>query len=73
VLLGFIDTLSERISGRPYAHMQAALDALDARVTEQLGLAMHPARRAGRVLGRGDQISSRFPPTLTMRRAEGGR
>jgi predicted ATPase/DNA-binding CsgD family transcriptional regulator len=62
VLLGFIDTLSERISGRPYAHMQAALDALDARVTEQSGPAMHPARQAGRVLGRGDQISSALWP-----------
>jgi len=58
VLLGFVDTLSERISGRPYAHMQAALDALDARVREQLGPAMHAAREAGRVLGRGDQTSS---------------
>ena len=43
VLLGFVDTLSERISGRPYAHMQAALDALDARVREQLGPAMQAA------------------------------
>jgi non-specific serine/threonine protein kinase len=62
VLLGFVDTLSERISGRPYAHMQAALDALDARVREQLGPAMQAGREAGRVLGRGDQISSALWP-----------
>ncbi len=62
VLLGFVDTLSERISGRPYAHMQAALDALDARVREQIGPAMQAAREAGRILGRGDQISSALWP-----------
>ena len=45
VLLGFVDTLSERTSGRPYAHMQAALDALDARVREQSGPAMDPPAR----------------------------
>lgn len=68
VLLGFIDTLSERTSGRPYAHMQAALDVLDARVAEQFGPAMHLARQAGRVLGRGDQISSALWPATDRER-----
>ena len=67
VLLGFIDTLSERTSGRPYPHMQAALDALDIRVGEQLGQALPAARQAGRVLGRGDQISAALWPAARER------
>jgi DNA-binding CsgD family transcriptional regulator len=63
VLLGFIDTLSERTSGRPYPHMRVALDALDPQVAEHLGPAMQTAREAGRVLGRGDEISSALWPT----------
>jgi predicted ATPase/DNA-binding CsgD family transcriptional regulator len=72
VLLGFVDTLSERTSGRPYAHMQAALDALDARVKERSGPAMDPARQAGRVLGRGDQISSALWPATDRARSVAG-
>jgi predicted ATPase/DNA-binding CsgD family transcriptional regulator len=68
VLLGFIDTLSERISGRPYAHMQAALDTLDTRVGEHLGPALPPARQAGRVLGRGDQITAALWPAADRKR-----
>jgi predicted ATPase/DNA-binding CsgD family transcriptional regulator len=68
VLLGFIDTLSERTSGRPYPHMQAALDALDIRVGEQLGPALPAARQAGRVLGRGDQISAALWPAAARER-----
>jgi DNA-binding CsgD family transcriptional regulator len=72
VLLGFVDTLSERTSGRPYPHMQAALDALDARVKEQSGPAMDAARQAGRVLGRGDQISSALWPATDRARSVAG-
>ena len=71
VLLGFIDTLSERISGRPYPHTQAALDALDGRVAKHLGPALPTARQAGRVLGRGDQISAALWPDRQREPAAG--
>jgi predicted ATPase/DNA-binding CsgD family transcriptional regulator len=57
-LLGVVDTLSERTGGRPYAFMQAGLDAVAARAPAELGPAWGPARQAGRVLGRGDQITA---------------
>jgi DNA-binding CsgD family transcriptional regulator len=71
VLLGFIDTLSERISGRPYPHTRAALDALDGRVAEHLGPSLPTARQAGRVLGRGDQISAALWPDRQREPAAG--
>jgi predicted ATPase/DNA-binding CsgD family transcriptional regulator len=58
MLLGVVETLSERTGGRPYARLQAGLDALDSRVRAELGRAGDPSRQAGRVLGRGDQISA---------------
>ena len=62
MLLGVIETLSERIGGRPYAHFQARLDVLVSRAPAELAQAWGPAREAGRVLGRGDQISAALWP-----------
>jgi predicted ATPase/DNA-binding CsgD family transcriptional regulator len=57
MLLGVIETLSERTGGRPYAHFQARLDALTVKAQTKLGQAWSPAWEAGRMLGRGDQIT----------------
>jgi len=65
MLLGVIDTLSERTGGRPYAHFQTRLAALDSRVREELGPALSAARQAGQVLGRGDQITPVLWPAAT--------
>jgi non-specific serine/threonine protein kinase len=65
MLLGVIDTLSERTGGRPYAHYQARLGTLDSRVREELGPALSAARQAGQVLGRGDQITPVLWPAAT--------
>jgi non-specific serine/threonine protein kinase len=62
MLLGVIETLSERIGGRPYAHFQARLDALATQAPNELGQGWGPAREAGRTLGRGDQISAALWP-----------
>jgi non-specific serine/threonine protein kinase len=61
-LLGVVDMLSERIGGQPYAFMQAGLDAVAARGPAELGPAWQPARQAGQVLGRGDQITAALWP-----------
>jgi non-specific serine/threonine protein kinase len=61
VLLGFIDTLGERTSGRLYPHMRVALDKLDIQVAA-IGPALRAARQAGQVLGRGDRISAALWP-----------
>jgi non-specific serine/threonine protein kinase len=65
ILLGVIDTLSERTGGRPYAHFQARLGELDSRVRDELGPALSAARQAGQVLGRGDQITPALWPAAT--------
>ena len=62
MLLGVIETLSARTGGRPYAHFQARLDTLASRAPGELGQAWKPAREAGRVLGRGDQITAALWP-----------
>jgi predicted ATPase/DNA-binding CsgD family transcriptional regulator len=62
MLLGVIETLSERTGGRPYAHFQARLDAVAAQAPTELGQAWSPAKEAGRILGRGDQISATLWP-----------
>jgi non-specific serine/threonine protein kinase len=62
MLLGVVETFSERTGGRPYAHFQARLDALASRVSAGLGQAWEPAREAGRVLGRSDQITAALWP-----------
>jgi len=62
VLLGVVDMLSERTGGQPHAFMQADLDAVAARGPAELGPAWQPARQAGQVLGRGDQIAATLWP-----------
>ena len=55
--------------------MQAGLDAVAARGPAELGPAWQPARQAGQVLGRGDQIAATLWPTENREaapRASGG-
>jgi non-specific serine/threonine protein kinase len=56
--LGVTDSLSERIGGRPFPAVQAALDALAAKTAAELGASAAPRREAGRAVGRGDRISA---------------
>jgi predicted ATPase/DNA-binding CsgD family transcriptional regulator len=75
MLLGVVDMLSERTGGQPHAFMQADLDAVAARGPAELGPAWQPARQAGQVLGRGDQIAATLWPTENREaapRANGG-
>jgi non-specific serine/threonine protein kinase len=58
MLLGVVETLSERIGGQPFAHTQVGLGELQARARDELGPALEAAQEAGRVLGRGDQITA---------------
>ena len=69
MLLGVVETLSDRTGGRPYAHFQARLDTLASRAPGELGQAWNPAREAGRVLGRGDQITTALWPDGTREAA----
>jgi non-specific serine/threonine protein kinase len=62
ILLGVIETLSERTGGRPYAHFQARLNTLASQASAELGPAWKPARDAGQVLGRGDHITAALWP-----------
>jgi predicted ATPase/DNA-binding CsgD family transcriptional regulator len=62
MLLGVVDTLSERTGGQPYAFMQAGLEAVAVRGPAELGAAWAPAREAGRVLGRTDQLTAALWP-----------
>ena len=75
MLLGVVDMLSERIGGQPYAFMQAGLDAVAARGPAELGPSWPPARQAGQVLGRGDQVAATLWPAENREaapRANGG-
>jgi predicted ATPase/DNA-binding CsgD family transcriptional regulator len=58
MLLGALDTLCERTGAQPYPHQQASLDLLETRARQELGPALQGARQAGRVIGRGDQITA---------------
>jgi predicted ATPase/DNA-binding CsgD family transcriptional regulator len=62
MLLGILDTLSERTGGQLFPHIQASLDVLETQARDELGPALHAARHAGRVLGRGDQITAALWP-----------
>jgi predicted ATPase/DNA-binding CsgD family transcriptional regulator len=62
MLLGVVDSMSERTSGRPLDPDQASLDELEARAGQELGPAFEAARQAGRVLGRGDQVTAALWP-----------
>jgi DNA-binding CsgD family transcriptional regulator len=65
MVLGAIDTLAERTGGRPHAFTRANPAGLVSRTSAALGAAWEPARSAGRVLGRGDQITAALWPTAT--------
>jgi len=56
--LGVADSLSERIGGRPFPAVQAAIDAIAAKTEAELGHSAAPRREAGRAVGRGDRIAS---------------
>lgn len=58
VLLGVVDSVSERTGGQPLEPDRASLDEVEARAVRELGPAFDAARQAGQVLGRGDQISA---------------
>jgi predicted ATPase/DNA-binding CsgD family transcriptional regulator len=62
MLLGVVDSMSERTSGRPLDPDRASLDELEARAAQELGPAFEAARQAGRVLGRGDQVTAALWP-----------
>ena len=76
MLLGVVDMLSERIGGQPYAFRQAwPRRGCCPRAWPRLGPAWQPARQAGQVLGRSDQIAATLWPTEnreTAPRANGG-
>jgi predicted ATPase/DNA-binding CsgD family transcriptional regulator len=61
-LLGVMDSLTERIGGQLFPHVQAVIDAQVAEAGRQLGPALEPAREAGRVAGRGDRITAALWP-----------
>ena len=56
--LGVADGLSERIGGRPFPGVQAAVDAVAAKTGAALGAAATLRREAGRTAGRGDQVTA---------------
>jgi non-specific serine/threonine protein kinase len=56
--LGVADSLSERIGGRLFPGVQAAIDVVAGKTTAELGPAAIPEREAGRRVGRGDRIAS---------------
>jgi predicted ATPase/DNA-binding CsgD family transcriptional regulator len=55
--LGVADSLSDRIGGRPFPAVQAAIDAVAAKTAANLGLSEAPWREAGRAVGLGDRIA----------------
>jgi non-specific serine/threonine protein kinase len=56
--LGVADSLCERIGGRLFPAMQAAIDAIAAKTAAELGSSSTPSREAGRAVGRGDCIAA---------------
>jgi predicted ATPase/DNA-binding CsgD family transcriptional regulator len=66
MLLGIIDTLGERIGGQPFPHQRAGLDELASRAATQLGPAWPGIQEAGRVIGRGDQITAALWPAASQ-------
>jgi non-specific serine/threonine protein kinase len=56
--LGAADSLGERIGGRLFPAMQAAIDAIAAKTAAELGSSAIAPREAGRAVGRGDCIAA---------------
>jgi DNA-binding CsgD family transcriptional regulator len=72
MLVGVVDTLSERTGGKPQTFMQTGLDKADAGARQALGRAWQAAKDAGRVVGRGDQITTVLWPTTSRDPADDG-
>jgi DNA-binding CsgD family transcriptional regulator len=62
MLHGVVETVSERTGGQLFPHIQDGLSELEARAREELGAALEATRRAGRVTGRGDQVTAALWP-----------
>jgi predicted ATPase/DNA-binding CsgD family transcriptional regulator len=62
MVLGVVETLTERTGGRPHGFSRLDLHAVTARTCAALGAAWEATRSAGRVLGRGDQITAALWP-----------
>lgn len=73
ILLGVVDALSDRTGGQPFTHTQNGLDVLRARARDRLGAALDTAAQAGRLLGRGDQISTALWPATGHERGQAAR
>jgi non-specific serine/threonine protein kinase len=71
LLLGVVETLSARTGGQPFAHTRAGLGRLHAKARHELGPALETALEAGRVLGRGDQITAGLWPPRPASAANG--
>lgn len=56
--LGVADSLSERIGGRPFQGVQAAIDAVAAKTVAELGAEITFQRQAGMAVGRGEHIAA---------------
>jgi non-specific serine/threonine protein kinase len=69
MLLGAIESLSERTGYQPFAYVQASLHALQARARDELGPSMQAAQEAGRILGRSDQITAALWPAQVRKPA----
>jgi non-specific serine/threonine protein kinase len=64
LMLGIVDSLSERIGGHLFPGMQAAVDVTAAKTAAKLGAAATPWHEAGRVAGGGDSITAAMELTL---------
>ena len=57
-VLGVADSLRDRIGGRPFRGVQAAIDAVAVKTAAQLGAKIIFQRDAGRAAGRGEHIAA---------------
>jgi predicted ATPase/DNA-binding CsgD family transcriptional regulator len=71
MLLGVIESIGERTGGQLWPHEQAGIDELAERAAAALGPALQGIREAGRVLGRGDQITAALWPPAARGREPG--
>jgi len=61
-ILGVVDSISERIGGQLFPHIQAEIAALAEAAAAGLGPAIESRRAEGRVIGRSDQITAALWP-----------
>jgi non-specific serine/threonine protein kinase len=62
MLLGVMDSLTERTGAQLFPQVQEVIDAHAAEAARQLGPALERSREAGRVAGRGDRIAAALWP-----------